>query len=123
MTPITAAVEGSPEANYTSLHGKARVVIENTFGRLKNRWRCVNKDRTLHYSPEKCAKIIIACCVLHNIALKFGVPDPEEYDPAIEEDHVYQSAESIAGSNISSSGDLIRGRALRRLLVDRLNSM
>lgn len=112
-----SSVEGSPEANYTSLHGKARVVIENTFGRLKNRW-CVNKDRTLHYSPEKCAKIIIACCVLHNIALKFGVPDPEEYDPAIEEDHAYQSAESIAGSNRSTGGDLIRGRALRRLLVD-----
>ncbi|CAH0717791.1 unnamed protein product, partial [Brenthis ino] len=85
-------------------------------------WRCVNKDRTLHYSPEKCAKIIIACCVLHNIALKFGVPDPEENDPTIEEDPVSQPTESIAG-NTSSSGDLIRGRALRRLLVDRLNLM
>ncbi|CAH0716343.1 unnamed protein product, partial [Brenthis ino] len=72
MTPITDAVEGSPEANYTSLH-----------------------------------------------ALKFGVPDPEN-DPTIQEDPVSQPTESIAG-NTSSSGDLIRGRALRRLLVDRLN--
>lgn len=57
-----------------------RVVIENTFGRLKNRWRCLHRDRTLHYRPEKCARIILACCVLHNIAIKFNVPDPEDDD-------------------------------------------
>lgn len=56
-------------------HMSARVLIENTFGRLKNRWRCLCKDRVLHYKPEKCAQIIQACCVLHNIALNYKVPD------------------------------------------------
>ncbi|CAK1553957.1 unnamed protein product [Leptosia nina] len=42
MTPIpNETIEGSPEALYTSVHEKARVVIENTFGRPKNRWRCL----------------------------------------------------------------------------------
>ncbi|CAG9124578.1 unnamed protein product [Plutella xylostella] len=37
MTPITDAAEESPEAKYNRIHGKARVLIENTFGRLKNK--------------------------------------------------------------------------------------
>ncbi|XP_045450706.1 putative nuclease HARBI1 [Melitaea cinxia] len=76
MTPYTDAAQDSIEEIYNKKHSCARVVIENTFGRLKNRWRCLNKDRVLHYKPEKCAKIIIACCVLHNIALQYHVPDP-----------------------------------------------
>lgn len=120
MTPIPDAVEGNPESNYTLLHGKARAVIENTFGRLKNRWRCVNKDRTLHYTPEKCAQIIIACCVLHNIAVQFSVPDPEEVVNLPEDDVDHPT--SFITSDVSSQADLLRGRALRRMLVDRLSS-
>lgn len=77
MTPYSDPVPNSIEDNFNKLHMSARVVIENTFGRLKNRWRCLSKDRTLHYRPEKCAKIITACCVLHNIAIKYNVPNPD----------------------------------------------
>ncbi|XP_063836073.1 putative nuclease HARBI1 [Ostrinia nubilalis] len=118
MTPIPDAVEGSPEAKYTQVHGKARVTIENTFGRLKNRWRCLCKDRTLHYTPKKCAKIIMACSVLHNLAKDFNVPEPEEHlltEPNIISGHVFQ--ESEAGD------DLGRGRAIRSVLVDRINRL
>lgn len=79
MTPFAETVTGSPEANYNEKHMGARVIIENTFGRLKNRWRCMSKDRTLHYKPTKCAQIIQACCVLHNLALDFNVSDPIEH--------------------------------------------
>ncbi|CAH0715919.1 unnamed protein product, partial [Brenthis ino] len=64
MTPILDAAPNTPQANYNQKHMTARVVIENTFGRLKNRWRCLNKDRVLHYKPLKCSRIILACCVL-----------------------------------------------------------
>lgn len=77
MTPYPDPVPNSVEDAFNKAHISARVVIENTFGRLKNRWRCLNKDRTLHYRPQKCAQIITACCVLHNIALKYNVPDPD----------------------------------------------
>ncbi|RVE40940.1 hypothetical protein evm_014409 [Chilo suppressalis] len=76
MTPYSNPAAGSAAETYNNVHSIARVVIENTFGRLKNRWRCVCKDRVLHYKPEKCAQIIIACSVLHNLALDFTVPLP-----------------------------------------------
>lgn len=78
MTPYLDTSQNSIEDTFNKAHVSARVVIENTFGRLKNRWRCVHRDRTLHYQPEKCSRIILACCVLHNIALKYNIPDPED---------------------------------------------
>ncbi|CAH0731365.1 unnamed protein product, partial [Brenthis ino] len=78
MTPYNNPAPGSAGETFNKLHSRARITIENTFGRLKNRWRCLCKDRVLHYKPEKCAQIILACSVLHNIALDLGVPDPQE---------------------------------------------
>ncbi|KAJ8709366.1 hypothetical protein PYW07_009192 [Mythimna separata] len=115
MTPFPDAAEGTPAYKYTAIHGKTRVPIENTFGRLKNRWRCLCKDRTLHYGPEKCAKMITACSVLHNLALKFNVPEPEPAElqnmPLFFSDHLFQE------------NDLIRGRVMRNILVDRINRL
>ncbi|KAL0808781.1 hypothetical protein ABMA28_012461 [Loxostege sticticalis] len=75
MTPFHDATSGSPEAKYNYYHMQARVLIENTFSRLKNRWRCLLKDRVLHYRPLKCAKIVLACSVLHNFAIDEDLQD------------------------------------------------
>ncbi|KAG7300750.1 hypothetical protein JYU34_015079 [Plutella xylostella] len=123
MTPIADAAEESPEAKYNRIHGKARVLIENTFGRLKNQWRCLSKDRTLHYTPEKSAKIITACAVLYNIAIDFLVPLPEVVDN--------QGSEVVPGASAAmpvdrpreATQDLVLGRATRRALVERLNAL
>jgi len=45
--------EGSPSASYTEHYVRARSTIEKCIGVLKGRWRCLQKDRTLHYTPEK----------------------------------------------------------------------
>ena len=44
---------------------KARMVVENAFGRLKGRWHCLLKrnDSNLKNVPN----IVAACCVLHNL--------------------------------------------------------
>ncbi|CAG5019633.1 unnamed protein product [Parnassius apollo] len=98
---------------------QARVVIENTFSRLKNRWRCLHKDRVLHYKSVKCAHIILACSVLHNIIINFGVEDTEEniglqFERTIECDQISYTERGEATS------DLIRGRMLRDQLARRL---
>lgn len=117
MTPI---LDDASAHRYTTIHAKARVTIENTFGRLKNRWRCLCKDRTLHYGPEKCAKIITACCVLHNLALNFNVPEPETRENDVPPQQSF--SEDVHQEN-NTGDDLIRGRALRSILVDRINRL
>ncbi|XP_030621103.1 protein ANTAGONIST OF LIKE HETEROCHROMATIN PROTEIN 1 [Chanos chanos] len=61
---------------------KARVVVENTFGRLKGRWRCLQKRNDC--SLERVKSMVLTCCVLHNLCEshdeeyreEWGVPIP-----------------------------------------------
>ncbi|XP_049871222.1 putative nuclease HARBI1 [Pectinophora gossypiella] len=66
MTPIIRP-QGVAENTYNRCHANARNVVEMCYGRLKNKFRCLHRHRTLHYTPPTVAKIIIACCVLHNM--------------------------------------------------------
>lgn len=65
MTPI-ARPESDAESNYNNRHAVTRNVVEMCYGRLKNKFRCIHKHRTLHYEPPTAAKIVVACCVLYN---------------------------------------------------------
>ena len=44
---------------------RARMVVENTFGRLKARWRRLQKRNDMSIEHIPC--IISACCILHNV--------------------------------------------------------
>ena len=50
---------------YNFRHSRARMVVENTFGRLKGRWRCLIKRNDT--STDDVPLLILACCVLHNV--------------------------------------------------------
>jgi nuclease HARBI1 len=52
LTPKQRQPEGSPSARYTNAHIRTRSCIERAIGMLKGRWRCLRKERALHYSPE-----------------------------------------------------------------------
>ncbi|KYM94046.1 hypothetical protein ALC62_15337 [Cyphomyrmex costatus] len=43
---------GTPSAQYTQAHVSARSRIERCIGELKGRWRCLRKERALHYQSE-----------------------------------------------------------------------
>lgn len=81
--------EGSPGYRYTQAQCSTRNCVERCIGVLKGRWRCLRKDRVLHYCPLKAGYIINACAVLHNIALHRNEPLPQlfhddiDYMPAI----------------------------------------
>ena len=51
--------------NFNYRLSRARMVVENAFGRLKGRWRCLLKRNDT--ATEDVPTIISACCVLHNI--------------------------------------------------------
>jgi hypothetical protein len=46
-----------------------RVVIENAFGSLKNRWHIL---RHFNLKVDRVVKVVIACCVLHNYCFEWG---------------------------------------------------
>ncbi|GBN64757.1 Putative nuclease HARBI1 [Araneus ventricosus] len=73
MTPISNADEDSSSARYNDAHTWARNTIERCNGLLKSRFRCCQRSRQLHYSPEKAGLIINACAVLHNICIHYNV--------------------------------------------------
>ncbi|XP_063911205.1 putative nuclease HARBI1 [Zophobas morio] len=67
LTPIIGAEDNTPEGRYNKAHIRARNCVERCIGLLKSYFRCLLKDRVLHYSPEVAGKIIYSCAVLHNI--------------------------------------------------------
>ncbi|KAJ1115607.1 hypothetical protein NDU88_003829 [Pleurodeles waltl] len=70
------------EGRYNEAHGRTRRVIERTFGLLKARFQCLHMTGgSLFYSPKKVCQIIVACCMLHNLALRRQVPFLQEDGP------------------------------------------
>ena len=53
------------QRNYNYQHCRARMVIENTFGRCKARWRMLH--RRIDIDTEDVTTVILACFTLNNI--------------------------------------------------------
>lgn len=51
MTPVIHPPRGSAAERYNNLLIRCRSVIERVIGILKARWRCLRKERGLHYEP------------------------------------------------------------------------
>lgn len=84
-------------------------------------FRCLLKDRTLHYKPEKASLIINACIVLHNICIANYVPLHEDEDEInnlgmIEDDAILDDNHNINNRNI----ELTLGRKQRDRVVQYL---
>ncbi|KAJ1172512.1 hypothetical protein NDU88_004358 [Pleurodeles waltl] len=81
LTPVRYPRTRAEEC-YNEAHGRTRRVIERTFGLLKARFRCLHMTGgSLMYSPKKVCQIIMACCMLHNLALRRQVPFLQEDGP------------------------------------------
>lgn len=79
MTPVRNPTTSSEEA-YNEAQRKTRVRVEQTFGVLKMRFRCLQRYRTLHFAPDRASRIITACAILHNMCHKYNTPEPEYED-------------------------------------------
>ncbi|KAG8229167.1 hypothetical protein J437_LFUL009884 [Ladona fulva] len=70
MTPFNPPPpHDTPEGRFNDSQSQTRSCVERCIGVWKARFRCLRKDRVLHYTPER--------AVLHNIALQYRVPNPE----------------------------------------------
>lgn len=118
FTPI-AVPHTAKEKKYNAMHASARNTIERAFGVLKSRFRCLSKQRVLHYSHETAAKIIYCCVILHNIMRKcsastidFDIEDAEEVD-SLQTDDINSRSR---GSEYTREGERIRRRYIESLL-------
>ncbi|XP_063775475.1 putative nuclease HARBI1 [Pseudophryne corroboree] len=107
MKGYTQHLQLSPiQVAYTHTLSSARMVVENAFGRLKGRWRCLMKwnDVDLKFMPH----VVAAFCVLHNICELQKEQFPEEWtvkDPEVTPSSVDLE---VSGGQHSSSAELIR---------------
>ena len=84
MTKVIPSIPYNPAANpateqerrLNSAHTRTWVTVERCFGSLKGRWLCLGPaGGNAAVYPEKVCNIILACAVLHNIALDNGAFD------------------------------------------------
>ncbi|XP_053572148.1 putative nuclease HARBI1 [Bombina bombina] len=73
------------EVKFKEAHRSTRGIIERAFGLLKMRFHCLDHSGgVMQYAPEKVAKIILVCCILHNIAIRRGIEIDDEEEISFE---------------------------------------
>lgn len=121
MTPLAEndVLPNSKQESYNRLHKRARNLIERVNGQLKSRFRCLLQHRTLHYHPTMAAKLIISCCVLHNMCKVAQLPDVEE-DEDIEND--LNNFPELAYPELLERNVLRDGRLQRKTIIQGLRN-
>lgn len=80
-------------------------------GVLKNRFRCLLKDRVLHYDPLKAGQIINAVCVLHNMCVTANLD--LDNDEQFEEDNIDIADDDVPPRNILREGQERRANIIQ----------
>ena len=69
---------------YDTAHKSDRVKIENAFGVLKGRWRCLRVGLRCHL--PQATNMVLACMVLHNVCIQ----RKDEWSPDIADESAYE---------------------------------
>ena len=79
--------------------------------------RCLLKHRVLHYNPERASKIIVSCCILHNICINANLPVPQrEPDDPLDIDFGLYGV-LVPEFNPTVNPQLTAGRRVQQLLI------
>ena len=106
LKPYSSRNINHSKARFNTILSKSRVIVEQTFGALKGRWRCLLKVLEIH--PMNVPKTVVACCVLHNICVLKG-------EPELELDESEDDDDDENGDDLDSNADDIR-EAIRSYL-------
>ena len=90
------------------------MVVENAFGRLKGRWRCLLKR--MDFKLENVPHVVSACIVMHNMCELYGDNCLEEWsDCSSTTDSTTPSP--AASSMVSSEASDIRDAIMQHLCM------
>lgn len=87
----------------------ALAVVENAFGRLKGRWRCLMKRNDSDIELVK--TMVLACCALHNLCEHHG----ETYETDWDDPPVAEPAFSIASQDVEDEGRTVRDALMQHM--------
>lgn len=96
---------------------KARIVVENAFGRLKARWRRLTKRNDMNVSNVP--HIVTACCILHNVCELFGDEIPDGWMNELSADLLEQPSTISPGATERPESD---AKVVRDVLVNYYNN-
>ncbi|XP_038221324.1 putative nuclease HARBI1 [Zerene cesonia] len=125
MTPlpkITKKTPISPEKYYTNLHSQTHTAVTDTIKQLKSRWKCLQATCNKQFDPTTVSMIIVACCILHNICNKRGLPAPQMGQA---EERLELMKQKVANAPVSKkrvedpSGVQVRNSLIERLWNER----
>ena len=68
LKPYPVRLLNRPQRIFNYRLSRARRIVENGFGILANRWRCMLT--TMHQEPQNATTIVKACITLHNVIRK-----------------------------------------------------
>lgn len=105
--------------NFNARLSRARVTVEDAFGRLKGRWRFLMKRAD--YSLFNMKKIIKTCVVLHNLCEDQRDPyHPHWQERVVEFDHQFPQPNQVLRNNIPAlmTAQVKRDRLARQVLGD-----
>ena len=111
--PETAATTANQKC-YNYRHSRARMVVENAFGRLKGRWRCLLKR--MDFKLVNVPHAVSACIVLHNMCELYG-------DNCLEEWTDCSSTDSITSAPALSSTGSTEASDIRNAIMQYLSSI
>lgn len=121
MTPIPKIVKKSPlspEKYYNSIHSQTHSAIIETIKHLKSRWKCLQATCNRQLDPASVSMMIVACCILHNMCNRLGLP----ICPMTQaEERLEAMKQKVANGPISKKlNDDQDGNQMRAQLVERL---
>lgn len=98
MKPYPYGNLNEQQQRYNYIHSRSRMVVENAFGRLKNRWRCLLKKNESDIS--NIPHIVGACVALHNFCENWREQYSQEWE---EEEEFHQPVVENGPSNAEAS--------------------
>lgn len=110
MTPL-ARIDSQSQSLYNESQIRTRNVVERTFGIWKRRFPILSRGIQVHLS--RIPGIVIATCVLHNLARQHGDPEPPmelDYPPIFDENETF--------SNTNTNNRSTPGSRARQVLIE-----
>ncbi|XP_077340586.1 uncharacterized protein LOC143984150 [Lithobates pipiens] len=81
------------QQTYNKKTSRAWVIVENAFGRLKGRWRCLMKRNDSDIKLDK--SMVLTCCALHNLCESHGEDFHQDWNTSLEEPVLVIAAQDI----------------------------